>query len=239
MAKQVSNRHEALLKLSKQMDALGLQLDRLEAARISFLLAAQAAEDGKPVSRNDLPLPRLAELGTAYEAFEEVVSGLDADTRKLRSCQPILSAYQTLLGAPPNGIVVKAFAERVVETSECQIPELLAAIRADADHLRDEAPNPKCADKLLKEHMELRRDAFKSLTERLLNAAEKEEKVWTAVAKARATKKDVLAGASVLERQVRKAHRHTWKNMLIRGLAVSRQNPELPWNKVQSHEIVI
>ena len=109
------------------------------------------------------------------------------------------------------------------------------SIRANVDALVTDVEGCKAE---LKSHLETHRDTMKPMVERLMNAKQVEEKLWTALAKAAESRKEVLAGADVLSRRVRHGHRHTWNGKLITALVVTRQFPELPWNKIQTHEII-
>ena len=244
LAEQVTRRMEQLVELGAAMRALEKALDALDAARSGFVRAVQQAEDGKPVTAAQFVAPNLADLTRAYDSFDAAARVLAEGTDRLAACQPLLHAYATLLGAPPDATVIHDLATRVSAIGGCtdaSVGRTRASLRANAARLADPviAEPALCTPAKLKAILDLHRDAMKPFVERLLNARQVEEKVWAAVDKASNARRDVLAAADVLNRQVQRARRHTWNNTLIRSLVVTRPNPDLPWNKLQSHEIVI
>lgn len=240
-AKQITARQEQLVKVGVAMRGLEQELGRLEKARVAFLRAAQQAEDGKPVTAAELVAPNVPGLGRAYDDFDKSVRELAEHSDRLASCQPLLGAYAALLGAPADGKIIHDLASRIDAIGGCGDEPLRESLRANAALLAVPAvADPAvCTPAKLKPIIETHRDAMKPLVERLFNAKQVEEKVWAAIDKASAARKEVLAGAAVLSRQVDRGRRHTWNNTLIRALVVTRQNPELSWNKVQTHEIVM
>lgn len=243
-AAQVTRRHEQLVHLGAAMAALEKALDDVEKARVAFIRAAQQAEDGAPVAASDLVKPNPGELQSAYDSFDASVKGLVQSSSHLASCQPLLGAYATLIGAPVDGRVIHDLASRVAAIPGCadsSVSSLRDSILANAMLLTNAAiKDPAvCTPAKLKLVIETHRDAMKPLVERLINAKQVEEKVWAAIDKAGAARKEVRAGVAVLSRQVDRGLRHTWDNQLIRELVVTRPNPSLSWNKVQSHEVVM
>lgn len=243
-AAQVTGRQRQLVELGTTMSALEKALDRLERTKVSFIRAAQQVEDGKPVTISELVGPDARDLEDAYGNFEKSTYALVESSDHLASCQPLLGAYAMLIGAPADGKVIHDLAKRIAGIAGCTDTDVAAlggSIRANAALLADDvvADPSVCTPVKLKPIIETHRDAMKPLIERLFNAKQVEEKVWTAIDKVSGTRKEVLAGASVLSRQVDRGRRHTWNKVLIRALVVTRPNPELSWNKVQSHEIVM
>jgi hypothetical protein len=80
---------------------------------------------------------------------------------------------------------------------------------------------------------------MKPFVDRLMKPELAEDSAWKAVTDARASKAKVLAGVDTLERQVDRGLVHSWNETMITSFAVTRPNPELPWNKVQTQSIVI
>jgi hypothetical protein len=243
-AAQVTRRHEQLVQVGVTIRALEKALDRLDSAKGAFIRAAQNAEDGKPVAISELVRPDLGDLERAYSGFEKSTGALIDSSEQLASCQPLLGAYAILIGAPPEGKVLHSLATRIAGIAGCTGADVVAlrdSIRRNAALLATDivAEPSVCTSAKLKPIIESHRDAMKPMVERLFNAKQLEEKVWTAIDKVSGARKEVLAGASVLSRQVERGQRHTWDTVLIRSLVVTRQNPELSWSKVQSHEIVM
>ncbi|HET7695217.1 MAG TPA: hypothetical protein VFK57_05865 [Vicinamibacterales bacterium] len=243
-AEQVTRRLEQLVEVGSAMRTLEKALDALAGARTAFIHAAQQAEDGKRVTAAQLVAPNLSDLTRAYDSFDAATRALTESTDRLAACQPLLNAYATMLGAPADGRIVRDLAGRVAGVGGCTdagVSGLRTALRASAALLADPviADPGVCTAARLKPILETHRDAMKPLVERLFNARQVEEKVWAAIDKAAGARREVLAGADVLTRQVQRARRHTWDNTLIRSLVVTRPNPALAWNKVQSHEIVL
>jgi hypothetical protein len=226
------------------MRALEEELDRFETARSAFIQVAQKAEDGAPVAASELVGPDEGALKTAYEGLEDSTRELAESADHLTSCQPLLGAYATLIGAPADAKVIHDLASRIRNVEGCSAPDvsaLAASVRANAALLADPVAmdSSVCTPARLKSVIELHRDAMKPMVERLVNAKQIEDKVWNAIDQARGARDEVLAAAGTLSRQVDRGRRHTWNNALIRALAVTRPNPELRWNKVQSHEVII
>jgi hypothetical protein len=239
-AEQVTKRLDQLVNVGTAMRSIESQLDTVAQRRAAFIREVQKAEDGKAVRASDLVRPDINDLTKAYDVFAESIKSFGERTAELASCQPLLAAYGTLLGAPPSPALVKDFAGRVAAVPGCtsdSVKALRTSIRDNAEALARSGST--CTAEQLKPILETHRDAMKPLVERLMNAKQVEEKVWAAIDKVGAGRNEVIAGAEALSRQVDRGHRHSWNNQLIRSLVVSRQNPELPWNKVQAHEIVI
>jgi hypothetical protein len=244
LAAHVTERQQQLLRVGAAIRGLEKELDRLEKRRAAFIDAAQHAEDGIPVKASDLVAPDERELEHAYADFDEATRALGESSDHLMTCQPLLSAYAMLIGAPADGRVIHDLASRIRDIAGCgdaDVSAIRESIRANASLLADNAvANPSlCTTAKLKSIVALHQDAMRPLIERLLNAKQVEDKVWTAIDKASGARKQVLASAATLTRQVNRGRRHTWNNTLIRALAVTRPNPKLPWSKVQSHEIIV
>lgn len=243
-AELITQRVQDLVVIGAAMRMLEKALDGLDKAKAAFIRAAQAAEDGKPVTADQLIPPNLPELTKAYEDFDAASRKLAESTDTLATCQPLLNAYATLLGAPLDGNVIRDLAGRVAGISGCTgsaVARLRGSVLRNAGQLAAPviADPDVCTAAKLKPILEIHRDAMKPLVERLANARQAEEKVWAAIDKAGAARREVLAGAATLSRQVERGRRHTWNNTLIRALVVTRPNPELAWNKQQTHEIVM
>jgi hypothetical protein len=148
----------------------------------------------------------------------------------------MLGTYALLIGAPPNRMVVQSLAREVLALPGCAA--LREPLRESADFLGQLAAKPACESKL-EAAVKLHHGAMKPLVERLFNAVDVEENAWKALEKVRAAKKEIFAGADVLGREIEEARRHVWNGQLLRQIAVTRQNPSLSWNKVQSHSIVM
>lgn len=238
LAAAVTGRVSRLWTVLAAMSRLEAALDTLEQSRAAYVRAVQNAEDGKPVTRAELARPDLTALDAAYQGFLAAAQSLRQETTNLTSCQPILTAYATLVGAPANARVIAEFADVVAATAGCAVMPLRTTLEANSTRLKQLAEDPSCTSQL-KAIVELHRDATKPMVERLNNARQVEEKIWAAIDKVEAARKDVLVGGGVLDRQVLRGWRHTWNGLLLRELAVTRPNPELPWSKSQSHSIVI
>lgn len=240
----ITQRVQDLVVVGAAMRALENALDRLDEKKTAFLRVAQLAEDGKPVTADQLTGPNGAELTRAYDDLEAATRKLAERTDSLAACQPLLNAYTMMLGAPLDGKVIRDFAGRMAGIAGCtdtSVAGLRASLLSNASQLADPviADPAVCTAAKLKPLVETHRDAMKPLVERLSNARQVEDKVWAAIDKANAARREVFAGAAVLSRQVERGRRHTWNNTLIRALVVTRPNPELAWNKVQTHEIVM
>lgn len=240
----ITRRVQDLGAVGTSMRALEKALDGLDSAKAAFIRVAQLAEDGKPVTADQMVPPDLSGLTAAYDALDAATRTLTERTDSLATCQPLLQAYATMLGAPLNGKVMHDLAARMTGIGGCTdsaVSPLRASLLANASHLAAPviADPAVCTTAKLKPILETHRDAMKPLVERLLNARQVEDKVWAAIDKAGAARRDVFAGAAVLRRQVERGRRHTWNNTLIRALVVTRPNPALGWSKVQAHEIVM
>jgi len=237
LSEAVAKRFELLAALQGEMGQLETVLDKLATAREQFIRAAQTAEDGRKVTRSELDVS-VPDVLAAYDSFEKADgarSRFAAHTAVLQSCQPILGAYALLIGAPPDASVLSALAAQVAGTEGCS--ELSETLKANAKFLAN-LGNKACAPKL-KAAMEVHLGAMKPLVDRLLKAKDVEDKVWQALDKVRAARKDVLVGTQTLSRQRTKGLRYMWGNELIRALVITRPNPELKWSKVQSHSILM
>jgi hypothetical protein len=243
-AQQVTRRQEQLVRVGTAMRALENELDRFETTRATFVRVAQKAEDGAAVAASELVGPNQRDLHRAYDDLDDSTRALAESADHLASCQPLLGAYATLIGAPSDGRVIHDLASRIRTIEGCSAPdvsELAASLRANAALLAGSvlADSSMCPSARLKSIIELHRDAMKPMVERLVNAKQVEDKVWSAIDQASRARGAVVAAADALSRQVERGRRHTWNNTLIRALAVTRPNPELRWNKVQSHEIIV
>jgi hypothetical protein len=241
LADAVTNRLQQILNMSGSIATLDAEVERLAAKRISFIKVAQKVEDALPVTRAELVEPDVAALERAYAALQTANKSLSEHTDLLATCQPLMAAYVHLLSGPPNAPVMKSMAARITNSANWACNA--AAVKPIADSITQSAGQlvqdiDGCEPAALKTHLDTHRDTMKPMVERLLNAKQVEEKLWTAIAKANEARKEVLAGADVLARRLRAAQRHTWNGHLIPALVVTRQSPELPWNKVQTHEIV-
>lgn len=242
LADAVTIRMQHLLGASSAIDRLERQVDNLAGKRSDFLRAAQKAEDGQPVTLAELTEPAIAALEAAYDDLASASSHLRKKTDPLATCQPLMAAYVHLLSGPPNRKVMEALANRIIANPQSWACDALE-VKPIADSIRNNAAQlvrdiEGCDLPAVKTHLETHRDTMKPMVERLMNAKQVEEKLWTALAKAAESRKEVLAGAHVLSRRVRHGQRHTWGGKLIPALVVTRQFPVLPWNKIQTHEII-
>ena len=240
----VTARLRLLADLSARTTALQAQLASMTARRSAFIEAVQAAENGTSVNASDLQAPDVGQLDSAFGDFERATSDLEKQTHPMTACTPLFDAYQVLLGAPPNGSVIATLASRVHRAPACgdsATMALASSIRDNALLLADSriTKTAVCSADAIKRVMELHRDSMKPLVDRITGALKTEEKVWAAVDKARESRPQVAAGARQLAREVEEGRRHTWGGTLVRSLVVTRQNPKLPWNKVQTHEVVV
>jgi hypothetical protein len=228
----ITHRHGLLVDLSDRAAALEAQLDAVAAAKTSYVRVVQEAEDGKPVQATQLKAPDLPALQSAYAALDGAVARLTTETAELTSCQPALSAYLTLLDAPPEPVIVGDLVKQV-EIAGCRLPELKKTLVDNARLLLTD-----CPDKL-GSALDLHQKAMKPLVDRLLDARKAESTVWSAIAKVQDGQAQVLAGVRTLTREVEKGLRHTWNATLLRELVVTRPNPHLPWSKIQTHAIEV
>lgn len=173
IAAQVTARHAELVLVSTALRKLEDRLDDLEKARITFVHAAQRAENGKEVKLSDLQ-PAIPDLQTAYDALDHSTNLFVESTDRLTSCQPLLAAYGALIGAPADGRVIRAFARNVAGVEGCEAQKSSAlrdSLRKNAGLLDNPVlENTVCTQPKLKGIIETHRDAMKPLVERLLNA---------------------------------------------------------------------
>lgn len=235
----VRDRNLQLVDLARAMRQLETELDAVERARVAFVRQVQVAEDGTLVLLAALPRPSSQGLEKAFSAFEVAVAALRGHTDQLASCQPALSAFSALLAGPADRTVLGTLGKEVAATSgSCTIAGS-AAQRSLGFSLAEQAEELVACSTKLPETTKLYAAALKGFTDRLIDPVQAEAKVWAAVDKAAASKARALAGLETLTREVQNARQRTWGGVLIREIAVSRQNPQLPWNKAQSHSIVV
>jgi hypothetical protein len=236
VASAVTARDEHLSAMLRAMRALQEQLDDLEQKRSDFIRVAQRAEDGKPVSASELIAPNVSNIESAYGELLKQTRPLTDEIGVLEDCRAFFAATSGLLNAPVSSPVIETLARRVQQPA-CTHPAA-APIKKYAEQFFS-LTTSSCSDEQVKKVMDVNKGALLPLVERLASARQHEEKLWAAGDKALAARKDVIAAANMLTRQVQRGLRHTWSDRLIRELVVTRQNPELPWSKVQSHEVIM
>lgn len=232
LAASLADRHQRLTTIAGAMSALETSLGTLQEARTAFVRVAQRAEDGAPVRLDDLPPPAVETIVDRFDRLSSEAGALRQASDTLASCQPLLAAYVTMLGAPADITVLKALRSQVAGATGCRIGAITGSIAANADALLS------CPAGVA-DGLKLHAGVMKPLAERLLNARQVEEKVWQAFTQALAARATVEADARTLASQVARARRHTWNGALVREIVVTRPNPRLGWNKVQSHSIDI
>ena len=236
MVRLIAARNKQLAELSVAMGTLATKLSALEAHRNQFISVMQRAERSS-IDVSDLEPVDLTPLNDAYNGFAGKSAALGKSTASLARCEPMLNAYATLLGSPDNVIVARALATQVGPNG-CDDTELADTVRKNAIALTGKM-NSSCSAAQLEAGFKLHKGAMLPLTDRLRNAKEVEKAVWPAMEKLAEAKPAVLRGAAVLTDEIQAARRHTWNGKLIRELIVTRQNPSLPWNKIQTHAIVV
>jgi hypothetical protein len=237
LAQVLADRHARYVAINTATRNLASQIDAADRARSNYVAVIQKAEDGKPVRTAELVAPREDLLKDAFTTFENAVQKLTDHTFDLTGCQPLLSAFGAVLAVPANAAVLKAIARQVQPTAECTLETLEAALVATARNLM--AENCTIVGTSLEEALKLHSAAAKPLVDRLANAKQVEEKALGAVDAVVAKKPGMLSAAAALSRQIVRGQRHTWGGTLIRELILTRQNPELPWSKVQTHTIIL
>ena len=185
--------------------------------------------------RADLVGADLKATEAAYAALLDAASSLSRDSDALDTCQPMLSAYATLLGAPAEAKIVEAWVNQVTSDGTCSVGKLRQSIVTNASLLPLTGP---CSGQL-QGALKWQAGVMKPLLGQLLDTVSAAEKVLQAADKARDARQQVRSAADVLRRSVDAGSRQTWDGALIRELVVTRPNPDLPWNKVQSHSIVV
>jgi hypothetical protein len=235
-ASLVTHRNVELLMLRQRLNALTGRIDDVQAARTDFVKHLQRLEDRTPVTAADFKPASAETVEAALDDVRTQAAMLRDDARALLTCEPVLSAYSALLASPSNPSVVEAFAAQVrLAAKACTVTELQQAMTAEASTVCRIAASNGPIEDTLKAH----NDAMKSPTSRLFDVESSETSVWTAVDKTLASEADVLGAVRTLNQQVDGARLHSWSGQLIDEIVVTRQNPELPWDKIQTHSIVI
>lgn len=232
----IGTRNRELAKLSLAMGKLAKELSALEAHRNRFISVMQRAEHSR-VDATDLEPVVLKPLNDAYDGFATDAAVVGTSTASLATCEPMLNAFAALLGSPENVMVARTLATQAGPNG-CDDTKLANSVSANAISLT-RGMNGTCKTPELEAGLKLYKGALLPLTDRLRNAKEVEKAVWPAMEKLAEAKPAVLRGAAVLTEEIQEARRHTWNGTLIRELIVTRQNPSLPWNKVQTHAIVV
>jgi hypothetical protein len=237
LASTVLERNQMLVNVNERAQGLARELDALEVAKAQFFRTMQKAEDNTRVTRQEITPAPIEALGVAYGELENASNRLTTETNLLTACQPLLSTYASLLGWTHDGDVLKALVAQVnAAESSCRVDKLREGIKENVTRVApDCTPSPGQLETALKLH----NTVMTPYVTRLANARQVEATVWQALENARGAKSQVLSAASTLNRQVQRGALHTWNGMLIPELVVTRPNPELPWNKVQTHSVIV
>jgi hypothetical protein len=246
LTRVILDRNAKLLQLNQAVAALSKELAAVETTRRAFVTQAQKAADGGDVEVSSLKAVDVASLNASFAKMQDAVSVLESESTKLTSCQPLLSAYALLLSAPADPDVVNALAahvETLAKTTDgtpgapvCQVPDVAAALKIEAGSASCAAdPKVDNAGPWLKRHLA----AMKPLADRLFDPEASETAVWDAIDAVQKAKPPIIASIDTLRRQVDQALVHSWNGRLIPEIVVTRQNPELPWSKIQTHSIVV
>ena len=237
LASLVLERNQMLVDVNERVRGLERELNELEAAKAQFIRTMQKAEDYGVVTRDEMKPAPVEALAVAYDELEGASNKLAEKTDLITACQPLLSTYASLLGSTNDVDVLKVLVAQVnAAGSSCGIPMLRDGITQNAKHFAPEcAPTAAQLETALKVHGTV----MKPYVERLANARQVEDRVWQALDKARGAKNDVLSRGATLNRQVQRGALHTWNGALISELVVTRPNPDLPWNKVQTHSVIV
>ena len=237
LASLVLERNQMLVEVNERVRGLERELNNHEVAKARFIRTMQNAEEYAVVTSAEMKSAPVEALAGAYDELEDASDKLAKETDLITPCQPLLSTYASLLGSTNDFDVVKALVAQVDKAaSSCGIPTLRDGITQNAKHLA-----PACAPtgEQLRTSLELHKNAMTRYVERLADARRVESSVWQALGEAGRTKSQMLSHASTLNRQLERGALHTWNGALIPELIVTRPNPDLPWNKVQSHSVIV
>lgn len=239
LADLIRARNVSLLNVNVALQEVAKELDELDKSRTAFIGAIQRSEDEKPVAAVELAARAVAPVDQAYTNLEKAAGPLTSDTTKLTACQPLLSAFSALLGAPSDSPVIGTLAAGLTQVPDvCTVPALSATVKLNAKRIED--LSTACSDaEQLDRAWKVYVASLAPAVDRLLKIPAAEDKLWQALDKAHSGQASARSVADALNRQSVRGRSHTWNGTLITQLAVARPNPELGWSKVQSHSIVI
>ena len=237
LASTVLERNQMLVKVNERIQGLARELDALEVAKAQFFRTMQKAEDNARVTRREMKPAPIEALDVAYRELEDASNRLTTETNLLTACQPLLSTYASLLGWTQDGDVLKTLVAQVnAARSSCRIDKLREGIE---ENVKRVAPDCTPNQGQLAMALSLHNAVMAPYVRRLAEASLTEATVRQALVTASGAKSQVLSEAATLNRQVQRGRRHTWNDDLIPELIVTRPNPELPWNKVQTHSVIV
>jgi hypothetical protein len=232
IASQVRAHAAAADALTGGLDRLSEALGALEQQQGAFTGLLQKADRGEPVTRAEFVRPDSTALDRAAAAVETSAATLFTVSRELASCDALTTAYTVLLGGAGASAALPTLVEQVFAASgTCRNPVLKDSLVADARALATCAATTPDAVKArvlaIAPYVTLLKDAIRD-DSLVIDAAKLREVIPAA-----------RTAASALAAEIDRAERHTWRGALVRQLVVSRPNPALGWNKVQSHSIVL